>query len=99
MRRFRLLLAALVITQVSLVHGDTPAELKGHKGLVYSVAFSPDGKILATAGFDNVVKLWDFATGKEIRSLTGHTNPVYCVTFNKDGTMLASSSHDKTIRL
>ena len=41
--------------------------------------------MLATAGFDNAVKLWDFATGKEIRTLKGHTGPVYCVVFSKDG--------------
>ena len=76
-----------------------PDEFKGHTALVYQLAFSPDGKILATAGFDNLVKLWDFASGKELRTLTGHTGPVYCVAFSPDGQLLASSSLDKTIRL
>jgi len=78
---------------------DTPTELKGHQALVYSLAFSPDGKLLATAGFDNVVIIWDFSTAKELLQLKGHTGPVYCVAFNKDGSLLASSSADKTIRL
>src|SRR6266540_987937 len=76
-----------------------PQELRGHKELVHGVAFSPDGKQLATAGFDNDVKLWSFPAGKEIRTLTGHTKPVYSVAFSSDGKTLASSSDDKTIRL
>ena len=60
---------------------------------------APTARLLATASFDNTVKLWDFAAGKELRTLKGHTGPVYCVAFSKDGTMLASSSLDKTIRL
>src|SRR5262245_16852062 len=82
-----------------LVTAQTPREFKGHTGLVYSVAFSPDGKVLATGSFDNTVKLWDFATGKELHTLKGHTNQVYCVAFSPDGNLLASASQDKTIRL
>src|SRR5690348_18419796 len=78
---------------------QAPTELKGHEALVYSLAFSPDGKLLATAGFDNLVKLWAFPAGKEVRKLEGHTGPVYCVAFSPDGKTLASSSLDKTVRL
>src|SRR5712692_754341 len=78
---------------------DLPVELKGHSGLVYGVAFSPDGKLLATAGFDSLVKLWEYPSGKELRTLTGHTKPVYSVAFSPDGLTLASSSDDQTIRL
>src|SRR5262245_11882937 len=74
-------------------------ELKGHKGLVHGIAFSADGKTLATAGFDNEVKLWAFPAGKETKTLTGHTRPVYCVAFSKDGKLLASAGDDKTVRL
>jgi WD40 repeat protein len=76
-----------------------PTELKGHTALIYHLAFSPDGKLLATAGFDNVIKLWEWPSGKEVRTLSGHTGPVYCVAFHPNGTILASGSLDKTIRL
>ena len=90
----------LLFASAALAGADgLPAELRGHTALVYSVAFSPDGKQLATAGFDNVVKIWDTTTGKELRTLTGHTGPVYCVVYSKDGSTIATSSQDKTIRL
>ena len=99
MTRFFLLLLALAFAAGSLVQAETPGELKGHTGLIYSLAFSPDGKLLATGSFDNDIKLWTFASGQELRTLKGHTGPVYCVVFNKDGSLLASSSLDATIRL
>ncbi len=89
----------LLACSVSSAAPAEPEELKAHDDQVYSVAFSPDGKYLATGGFDNLVKVWDFTQRKELFKLTGHTGPVYCVAFSKDGTTLASSSDDKTVRL
>ena len=83
------ILVALVFAAPLLAQ---PAELKGHKALVYSVAFSPNGKILATASFDNTIKLWAYPSGKELRTLTGHKSAVYCVAFSPDGKTLASAS-------
>src|SRR5271166_5546107 len=83
----------------TLALAQTPEEFKGHTGLVYSVAFSPDGKVLATGSFDSTVKLWDFASKKELQTLKGHTLPVYSVAWSPDGKLLASGSQDKTIRL
>src|ERR1700722_15251352 len=97
MKRTPALFACLL--SASFGHAAGFTELKGHTALVYSLAFSPDGKLLVTAGFDNVLKVWDAATGKELRELKGHTKPVYCVTFNKDGSLIASSSDDQTIRI
>src|SRR6266851_8616715 len=81
------------------IAAQTPTEFKGHTALIYHLAFSPDGRLLASAGFDNVVKLWEWPSGKEVRTLSGHTGPVYCVAFHPGGAILASGSLDKTIRL
>jgi hypothetical protein len=64
-----------------------------------SVAFSPDGTRLASASDDQTVKLWDAATGQELRALKGHTSTVRSVAFSPDGTRLASASEDRTVKL
>jgi WD40 repeat protein len=66
---------------------------------VFSLAYSPDGKILASAGYEPVVRLWSVATGKEMRQLRGHTAAVRCVAFSKDGKLMATASSDRTVRL
>jgi len=80
--------------------------LEGHKKAVNSVAFSPDGTIIASGAGggllwsnDNTVRLWRVSDGTLIRTLEGHNKQVNSVAFSPDGVVLASGSLDKTVRL
>jgi ribosome assembly protein 4 len=75
------------------------ARLTGHQKLVNHVSFSPDGRLIASASFDNSVKLWDGQNGKFIASLRGHVGPVYQVCWSSDSRMLISSSKDTTLKI
>ena len=76
-----------------------PVTLRGHLGYVTSVAFSPDGKRLASASYDKTIKLWNLAAGTELLTLKGHSDVVWFVAFSPDGKRLASGSSDKTVKL
>src|SRR5262249_28351117 len=87
--------------------GELHQSLQGSEGEVESVAFAPDGRLLATGSLDNTVRLWDVSTSTEgrqaggglLQPLRGHEGKVLDVAFSADGRWLASAAEDKAVRL
>src|SRR5688572_2133192 len=69
----------------------------GHSDTIKAVAFSPDGKLLASGGFDNTIKLWHVETARELRTLYGHSFRIHSVAFSPDGRIIASAGVGREI--
>ena len=79
---------------------DKPVcRMHGHQQIVNHCSFSPDGRLIASASFDNSVRVWDGLTGKFIVRLIGHVENVYQICWSADSRMIASASKDSTVKL
>lgn len=74
--------------------GTLIGDLKGHGKGITEVAFSRDGKLLASGSTDNTIRIWDLANKRELRTLTGHTSNIESIDFSPDGRLLASAGDD-----
>ena len=92
------LLPALALGAGALAPGEVHV-LAGHGGTVTRACWSPDGRLVATACADGVVRLFDAATGALARELRGHTGVVWDVAFTCDGTRVVSGGRDGTARI
>lgn len=84
--------------QSQILTPELSPQLDGTTGPIYSMAWSPNGRVLASAGYGQV-KLWDAVTRQELATLTGHSSYVWGVAWSPDGSTLASASQDGTVRL
>ena len=93
------------VTIWNLATGEEVQVCQGHTSVIKNVAFSPDGKWVASGAGDiarsepGEVKVWEWETGHELLELRGHTDPIYGVAFSPDGQRLVSASQDHTVKV
>ena len=79
--------------------GELLTEWTGHRDTLYAAVFSPDEKLIATAGYDREIVIWSVESGKELRRLNGHNGAVFDLAFSPDGKVLCSACADETVKV
>jgi WD40 repeat protein len=85
------------VTLFDLSTGRVLRVLRGHGNVIDALAFSSDGKWLASGGSDKTARIWDVSTGETRHTLRGHTNSIHDAAFSPDGSRLVTASLDKTL--
>jgi WD40 repeat protein len=91
--------AAINVLQEIRASDQALAIFTGHRGVVRSVAYSPDGSRIVTASHDGTARVWDARTGIQLQVLTGHTSGVRTAAFSPDGSQILTASSDGTARI
>jgi WD40 repeat protein len=79
--------------------GSTLYTYHGHTDQVWAAAWSPDGKRIASGGYDATVQVWDAADGGHAYTYRGHSGGVYALSWSPDGKRIASGSFDQTVQV
>jgi len=85
--------------RLSHISDQALMNLRGHKSIIYSVSFSPDGKRIISCGRDQTIRVWDVESGDEVMILRGHKGSVTDVSFSPNGKRIVSCSTDQTIKV
>ncbi|KLU07247.1 WD-repeat containing protein [Rhodopirellula islandica] len=86
-------------TLFNVADGTVKHELMGHDDVLYAAKFSPDGKRIATAGYDRKILIWDAISGEMTRELVGHNGAIFDLAFSPDGGLLISACADETAKV
>src|SRR5262249_57365549 len=92
-------LSVMVALVTALPTAEPRGTLRGHTLALGGLAYSADGRYLATGSYDRSAKVWDAATAKELATLVGHGATVEAVAFSPDGKILATGSYNGTVKL
>ncbi len=93
-----LLFTSLLLTAQQVIKKPL-LQLKGHKGIVEGIAYSPNGKYIASTGWDKTIKIWSVDSGKLVHSFKAHDGAVRCLAYSRDGKMLISGARDNSVKI